>query len=176
MGVGGRQGLGKLRHLECHSLWVQQRLRRKEFTLRKVASKCNPADIYTKHLESRGKLDQLVELFGCDFREGRPGAAPALRRDNHHAIRSLDAQDLDRQEPYDPCVLPHMHLPDDIEKLFPMSVPELPRRGEDDALPGEELRDPVPGIERQLARAKAAWTTRRRATFPRIHRLYTTTD
>ena len=29
IGVGGRQGLGKLRHLECHSLWVQQRLRRK---------------------------------------------------------------------------------------------------------------------------------------------------
>ena len=23
LGIGGRQGLGKLRHLECHSLWVQ---------------------------------------------------------------------------------------------------------------------------------------------------------
>ena len=31
MGTAARQGLGKLRHLECHSLWVQQRLRRKEF-------------------------------------------------------------------------------------------------------------------------------------------------
>ena len=29
IGTAGRQGLGKLRHLECHSLWVQQRLRRK---------------------------------------------------------------------------------------------------------------------------------------------------
>ena len=29
MGTAGRQGLGKLRHLECHSLRVQQRLRRK---------------------------------------------------------------------------------------------------------------------------------------------------
>ena len=29
IGIAGRQGLGKLRHLECHSLWVQQRLRRK---------------------------------------------------------------------------------------------------------------------------------------------------
>ena len=27
--TASRQGLGKLRHLECHSLWVQQRLRRK---------------------------------------------------------------------------------------------------------------------------------------------------
>ena len=33
LGIGGRQGLGKLRHLECHSLWVQHRLRRKEFKL-----------------------------------------------------------------------------------------------------------------------------------------------
>ena len=28
IGTASRQGLGKLRHLECHSLWVQQRLRR----------------------------------------------------------------------------------------------------------------------------------------------------
>ena len=27
MGICGRQGLGKLRHIECHTLWVQQRLR-----------------------------------------------------------------------------------------------------------------------------------------------------
>ena len=33
MGTAGRQGLGKLRHLECHGLWLQQRLRRKEFCL-----------------------------------------------------------------------------------------------------------------------------------------------
>ena len=25
MGTSARQGLGKLRHLECHSLWLQQR-------------------------------------------------------------------------------------------------------------------------------------------------------
>ena len=29
MGTSARQGLCKLRHLECHSLWLQQRLRRK---------------------------------------------------------------------------------------------------------------------------------------------------
>ena len=38
MGTAGRQGLGKLRHLECHSLWLQQRLRRKDFELRKVSA------------------------------------------------------------------------------------------------------------------------------------------
>ena len=56
LGIGGRQGLGKLRHLECHSLWVQQRLRRKEFRLLKVDGEVKPADPFTKHLESKNKL------------------------------------------------------------------------------------------------------------------------
>ena len=50
IGVAGRQGLGKLRHLECHSLWVQQRLRRKEFRLLKVAGEANQADIVSEAL------------------------------------------------------------------------------------------------------------------------------
>ena len=59
-GVAGRLGLGKLRHLECHSLWVQQRLRHKEFRLLIVAGEANPAGLFTKHLESKAKLDQLI--------------------------------------------------------------------------------------------------------------------
>ena len=60
LGIGGRQGLGKLRHVECHSLWVQQRLKRKEFRLLKVDGEVSPADLFTKHLESKSKLDQVV--------------------------------------------------------------------------------------------------------------------
>ena len=45
LGIGGRQWLGKLWHLEWHSLWVQQRLRRKELPLLKVAGEVNPADL-----------------------------------------------------------------------------------------------------------------------------------
>ena len=48
MGTAGRQGLGKLRHLECHSLWLQQRLRRGELRLFKVPGEANPADLLTK--------------------------------------------------------------------------------------------------------------------------------
>ena len=45
LGIGGRQGFGKLRHLACHSLWAQQRLRRREFLLLKVAGGgVHPAD------------------------------------------------------------------------------------------------------------------------------------
>ena len=39
MGTSARQALGKLRHLECHSLWLQQRLRRKQLQLLKVPGK-----------------------------------------------------------------------------------------------------------------------------------------
>ena len=46
IGVAKRQGLGKLRHLECQSLWLQQRLRRGEFTLHKVAGETNPSDLF----------------------------------------------------------------------------------------------------------------------------------
>ena len=42
--ICGRQGLGKLRHIECHTLWVQQRLRQKYFELRKIRGDINPAD------------------------------------------------------------------------------------------------------------------------------------
>ena len=75
-GTGGRQGLSNVLHLECHSLWVQQRLRRKEFELLKVDGEVNPADLLTQNLESKNKLDQVVGLFNCRFRAGRAANAP----------------------------------------------------------------------------------------------------
>ena len=49
--------------------------------VRKIAGEENPADLYTKHLESRAKIEQLVNLFGGEFRGGRAEAAPQLRQD-----------------------------------------------------------------------------------------------
>ena len=63
MGTSGHQGLGTFRHLECHSLWLQQRLRRKAFELRTVPGKQNPADLFTKHLECAQKSENLVRMF-----------------------------------------------------------------------------------------------------------------
>ena len=80
IGTASRQGLGKMRHLECHSLWIQQRLRRKEFELKKIDGTKNPADLFTKHMDSANKLKTLTDLFGCEFRTGRPNTAPELKR------------------------------------------------------------------------------------------------
>ena len=80
VGICTRQGLGKLRHIDTHTLWVQERVRNKSLKLRKVKGELNPADLLTKHMPSREKLNQLVELFGCAFLEGRPDLAPLLRK------------------------------------------------------------------------------------------------
>ena len=41
-----------------------------ELEVRKIAGEFNPADRYTKHLESKAKIEQLVSLFGGEFRDG----------------------------------------------------------------------------------------------------------
>ena len=62
-GTSARQGLGKLRHLECHSRWLQQRLKQKQLQLLKVPGEENPADLFTKLLESERKLTQLISVY-----------------------------------------------------------------------------------------------------------------
>ena len=89
IGTAGRQGLGKLRHLECHSLWLQQRLRRKEFTLHKIGGEDNPADLFTKHMDSQRKLDHLLGMFNCELREGRPDAAPKLKTASSASVNAV---------------------------------------------------------------------------------------
>ena len=64
VGICSMQGLCTFRHLECTSLWIQQRIRHGELEVRKVAGEENPADLYTKHFESKDKIEQLVGLIG----------------------------------------------------------------------------------------------------------------
>ena len=52
LGIATRSGLGKLRHLETHTLWVQQKGRTGAIAVLKVPGEVNPADLFTKHLPS----------------------------------------------------------------------------------------------------------------------------
>ena len=162
MGVAKRQGLGKLRHLECQSLWLQQRLRRGEFTLHKVEGETNPSDLFTKHLESQRKLDDLVRLFRCKLLDGRAATAPAMKLKPGVAGVIEKSNDVEDDTyvavAHDPHVLPHLHLPEDIEQLFPRVEPGEPLRELDD---GEhDLRDPVPAKRLRGVKAARAATTR----------------
>ena len=79
IGISTRSGLGRLRHLETHTLWAQEKVRTGAIELRKVRGNVSPADLLTKHLQSRDKIHQLVQLFGWEYRSGRSEAAPLLR-------------------------------------------------------------------------------------------------
>ena len=154
MGICGRQGLGKLRHIDTQCLWIQQRVRDKTIELRKVRGDSNPADLFTKHLIGQDKVVSLLELFGCRFSDGRAASAPALRAGEGHeskALLSISAQEehLDQMEhdgrrypvvdfkgvrvpeAYEHAchVLPHQH--GDLERYFPQAVAAEPQGDQD---------------------------------------------
>ena len=79
IGIASRSGLGKLRHLETHTLWLHERVRSGTVVVRKVRGEVNPAYLFTKHLPSREQVHQLLKLFGCEYRSGRAASAPQLR-------------------------------------------------------------------------------------------------
>ena len=136
IGIASRSGLGKLRHLETHTLWLQEKVRVGAISVRKVRGEVNPADIFTKHLPSREKVHQLLNLFGCEYRDGRAASAPLLRphghedREGDHSTHDPLPTFLADYEAlmHDPHVLPHMHSDNDIAKMFPIlpAAPEPP--------------------------------------------------
>ena len=79
IGICGRDGLGKLRHIDTQCLWLQQKVRNGSLEIRKVKGTENPADLFTKHLGSAKVVENLLALFGCEYRGGRPANAPSLR-------------------------------------------------------------------------------------------------
>ena len=74
-GIASRTGLGKTRHIAVHLLWLQERLRNKEFTLYKCKGTENPADLMTKHL-SRESNEHCTGEWNAVAMSGRSEAAP----------------------------------------------------------------------------------------------------
>ena len=64
IGISQRRGLGKVKHMHTQYLWVQERIRNKDFALHKVATDKNRADLMTKCL-SRPAIDKFIEMLGC---------------------------------------------------------------------------------------------------------------
>ena len=114
LGIAKRSGLGKIRHLDTHTLWLQEKVRTGAIEVRKVKGEENPADLFTKHLPSRDKVHQLVRLFGCEYRSGRAASAPLLRP-METEVNSLDSA----------VRLPHLRSPAEIERRYPrMEAPD----------------------------------------------------
>ena len=62
-GTCNRSGLGKMKHLDVETLWLQEVVKNKEVELNKIAGEENMADLLTKHL-SRAVLDRHVAAIG----------------------------------------------------------------------------------------------------------------
>ena len=75
IGICRRSGIGRVRHLAVGQLWVQEGLRRGDFTLFKVRGHQNPADVLTKSVP-REVLDRHLRTLGLERAEGRAATAP----------------------------------------------------------------------------------------------------
>ena len=75
IGMCRRLGLGKVRHLATADLWIQQRVRMGQITLKKLPGEINPSDLLTKHL-SRDDIERLMGLMRVIPLPGRAASAP----------------------------------------------------------------------------------------------------
>ena len=132
IGICSRQGLGKLRHLDTKTLWIQQAVRNGAIDVRKVPGVANPADLFTKHSLSSNRVCELLKLFSCDYRDGRPSAAPEVKKgkSTKQTMAELAAGGLtgevnhgdDADELARP-VMPHLVLSaDELNRYYPAMI------------------------------------------------------
>ena len=70
LGIIERRGVGRVRHLEVGSLWIQEQQLKKIIEMLKVPGLENPADLVTKHL-NRERINVYVDLIWYRFESGR---------------------------------------------------------------------------------------------------------
>ena len=77
IGISRRRGLGKVRHLAAADLWMQDRIRKGDFSLEKVPGAENPGDMLTKHV-SRDLMLKPMSTLGLFYEDGRAESAPTI--------------------------------------------------------------------------------------------------
>ena len=82
LGIIGRRGFGKVRHIEIGYLWLQDVVSMKRLSVRKVKGVDNPADLGTKHLKSED-IAKHLKFLGFHFQGGRTTAVPSIHKDSN---------------------------------------------------------------------------------------------
>ena len=77
LGIIGRRGLGKVRHLETSYLWLQDVVSQKRMVVKKVKGTSNPADLATKHRKAEDIVKHL-SFLGFSTRRRRSSAVPGI--------------------------------------------------------------------------------------------------
>ena len=74
-GICSRRGLGKVRHIDIHMLWIQDRVYKGDIIIKKVCGEDNISDALTKHVDA-GKLTQHLQNTGQELLSGRHTLMP----------------------------------------------------------------------------------------------------
>ena len=77
IGICRRRGLGKVRHLATADLWIQDRIRKGNFSLVKIAGSETPAVMLTKHVD-KPLLLKHAGVLRLSYENGRAASAPAI--------------------------------------------------------------------------------------------------
>lgn len=139
IGICRRRGLGRVRHLAVADLWIQDRLRTRDFELLKVPGAQNVSDIMTKYVD-KACLEKHMQSMGLVEEEGRARSAAKI---NPEVVACCLARHYD---PYAEHLAPHLcvHLGDQGPVVH--EVPEVLSRPSR-AIPGggrQPRSDPVP--------------------------------
>jgi hypothetical protein len=92
LGIIERRGVGRVRHLDVGTLWLQEQQLRKVVELKKVAGLENPSDLLTKHF-TQERIDHYCELIGYSFADGRASSTAGLHflRENVSLLDGINA-------------------------------------------------------------------------------------
>ena len=79
LGIIGRTGLGKLRHIDTSYLWLQQESIKDKIKMNKVLGTENPADMNSKGLKAEDIM-RYTEMLNMEHRQGRAELAPEVNQ------------------------------------------------------------------------------------------------
>ena len=77
VGISMRTGLGKLRHMDTNQLWVQEKVRKGEVEIQKVATWENIADTLTKYVR-RDAIGKHMKGASAQLEGGRHELMPEI--------------------------------------------------------------------------------------------------
>ena len=77
IGVMQRKGVGKVRHLDVGTLWLQEKQLKQVLEVRKIHGLANAGDLMTKNVPHE-VIKRHVAAISCEWREGRAFSAAQL--------------------------------------------------------------------------------------------------
>ena len=79
IGVMQRRGVGKIRHLDVSTLWLQEKQLQQLMEVRKVHGLANAGDLMTKNVPFE-VIKKHLAAINCEWRDGRAQVAAQLHR------------------------------------------------------------------------------------------------